>query len=191
MRLFVALDLPEAAREAFRNLIARLKKDCPGARWVRPKGIHVTLKFIGYVETSNLDSIRAALAPIRSKQPVEIEFRGLGFFPNERKPRVLCCGVEASANLASLAADVGRALEPLGIPVESRNFAPHVTLARLEPEKISSAEVQKLVGAAHEIEGKSFGSALEAEFHLFESILKPTGAEYQKLQAFPFVKGPA
>jgi len=89
MRLFVALDLPQEVRQKFRELIATIQKECPNARWVRPEGIHVTLKFIGYIEDKDLDSIRAALAPIRLEAPVEIAFRGLGFFPNERPP-ALC-----------------------------------------------------------------------------------------------------
>jgi 2'-5' RNA ligase len=156
---------------------------------VRPEGIHVTLKFIGHTGEENLDSICAALAPIRSEQPVEMEFRGLGFFPHERRPRVLWCAVGASANLVRLAADVGRALEPLGFAGESREYVPHLTLARLEPEKISPAEFQKLERAAEGAAGSSFGSARESEFYLFESMLKPTGAEYSRVQAFPFAKG--
>lgn len=189
MRLFVALDLPETVRQKFGELIATIEKECPDARWVRAEGIHVTLKFIGHIEDKNLDSICAALAPIRSEAPVEIVFRGLGFFPNERRPRVMFCGVEASPNLAGLAGDIDRGLEPLGIPRESRQFVPHLTLARLEPGKIPPGEAQKLVRAAQTLEGKSLGSARETDFFLFESILKHTGAEYKKLQAFPFVKG--
>lgn len=191
MRLFVALDLPEAVRQAFRELISKLKKSCPNARWVRPEGIHVTLKFIGHTDEKNIEPICAALGPIRSEQPAEMEFRGLGFFPHERRPRVLWCAVGASANLARLAADVGRALEPLGFAGESREYVPHLTLARLEPEKISPAEFQKLERAAEEAAGSSFGSARESEFYLFESMLKPAGAEYRRLRAFPFVKGSA
>jgi RNA 2',3'-cyclic 3'-phosphodiesterase len=189
VRLFVALDLPEAVRQAFRELISQLKKSSPNARWVRPEGIHVTLKFIGHTDERNLESICAALAPIRSEQPVEMEFRGLGFFPHERRPRVLWCAVGASANLARLTADIGRALEPLGMAAESREYVPHLTLARLEPERISPAELQKLERAAEEAAGSSFGSARESEFYLFESMLKPAGAEYRRVQAFPFVKG--
>jgi 2'-5' RNA ligase len=191
VRLFVALDLPEAVRQRFRELIARLKNDCPAARWVHPEGMHITLKFIGFIDDKNFDSICAALTPVRSARPVDTSFRGLGFFPNERRPRVAWCGVEASANLAKLARDVGEALEPLGIQQETREFVPHLTLSRLDPAQIPARELEKLVRACKKIEGNSFGTAHETEFYLFESILKKSGAEYRKLRAFPFVKGSA
>ena len=83
MRLFVALDLRQEVREAIRDLIARLKPASRNARWVRPEGMHVTLKFIGYVAAEQLDPIRAALSRIRSDRPVEMRFRGIGFFPTK------------------------------------------------------------------------------------------------------------
>jgi 2'-5' RNA ligase len=189
MRLFVALDLPQPVRQRFAGLIARLRKEFPGARWVRPERIHVTLKFIGHAEHKDLESISTALAAVRSDLAVEADFRGLRFFPNEQRPRVLFCGVEASANLAVLAGDVSRALEPQGIASEPREFVPHLTLARLDPGKIPAAELQRLVRVASEPGSEGFGSARETEFYLFESLLKSTGAEYKKLRVFPFVKG--
>jgi RNA 2',3'-cyclic 3'-phosphodiesterase len=191
VRLFVALDLPENVRQALRESIEPLKTACPKARWVRPEMMHVTLKFIGHIEAEKLDSVLAALLPVRSEQPVEMEFRGLGFFPSERRPRVVWCRVEASANLAALAADIESSLDPIGIASESREFIPHLTLARLDPEKVPQGSVEKLVHAASELKATDFGSSHDAEFYLFESILKPSGAEYKRLQTFPFVKGPA
>ena len=191
MRLFVAFDLPEAVRKALGELIRRLKQDCPTARWVRPEGIHITVKFIGHIEDKKLDEICAALAPFRSEQPVEMEFRGLGFFPNDRRPRVVWCGVKASANLAPLSADIERALEPLGIPRESRDFTPHLTLARLESAKDPRTQVGIWSTRRPSSQTKALDSARATEFHLFESVLKRSGAEYKRLQAFPFVKGSA
>src|ERR1700682_1792555 len=112
------MDLPEHVREVLKDLIARLKLDCPKGRWVRPEGMHITLKFIGEADPGKLDAIRAALETVHSSAPVEINLRGLGFFPNERRPRAAWCGVEASPNLAPLAADIARALEPLGFSAE-------------------------------------------------------------------------
>ena len=187
MRLFVALDLREDVRQAVRELIARLKPASRSARWVRPESMHVTLKFIGHEAPEKLEAIRSALTSIRSPQPVELDFRGIGFFPNDRRPRVIWCGMEASANLAPLAEDIERALEPLGIAPESRDFTPHLTLARFNPP----TRADELVRAAAEFQSRELGSARETEFHLFESMLRPTGAEYRKLASYPFVQGAA
>ena len=191
MRLFVALDFPDAVRQTLRELIARLQPGFRSAKWVRPEAMHITLKFIGEVDGEKLAPIRGALAPVHSSAPVEIHFRGLGFFPNERRPRVLWCGVEASPNLAELAEAVQRALVPLDIPAESRDFVPHLTLARFNRDGGPHRDLETLARAAGELKSYDFGRTRETEFHLIESILKPAGAEYRRLETFPIVKGSA
>jgi RNA 2',3'-cyclic 3'-phosphodiesterase len=190
VRLFVALDLPAEVRRELQELIERLRKVCPEARWVRPEGIHITLKFIGQVDPAKAELIHRVLKAIRSGSPVEMRFRGMGFFPNERRPRVVWCGVEGSRNLPELAADIEAAVEPLGIAREARPFTPHLTLARIDAEKVRRAHIEKLVEAAKKFESTTVGSAGETEFHLYESVTKPSGAEYKRLQSFPFLKGP-
>lgn len=182
VRLFVALELREEIREALRNLIARLTPVSKGARWARPEGMHVTLKFIGYVAEDQVEPIRKALAAIHFAQPVDLRFRGVGFFPNEKRPRVIWCGIEASSNLAPLAKDIESALEPLGIAPETRDFVPHLTLARFN----APAKMPELARAAAGFQSHEFGAAREAEFHLFESILRPSGAEYRRLASYHF-----
>lgn len=189
MRLFVAIDIPQAVREAIGELITRLRVESRDAKWVRPEVIHVTLKFIGEADAKQLDPIRTALASVHAMEAVEMQFRGLGFFPDARRPHVLWCGIAASPSLAELAAGVERALEPLGIPRESREFVPHLTLARLRPDRGPRRQLEKLVRAADELKSYDFGSARETEFHLIESQTKPSGAEYKTLESFPIVKG--
>jgi 2'-5' RNA ligase len=191
MRLFVALEIPGDVRTELAALIARLKPLCRAARWARPEGMHVTLKFIGHeiadADAEKLAAARAALATVKSGEPVDIQYRGIGFFPEARRPRVVWCGVHASANLARLAAGIESALAPLGIPAEARAFVPHLTLARFKsPEGIGvlAREIEKYADT-------EFGGAREAQFHLFESQLKPGGAEYRKIESFSFVKAAA
>jgi 2'-5' RNA ligase len=191
VRLFVALDLPDALRRSLAGVIERLKPKCREPRWVRPESMHLTLKFIGHAiaggDNQKLAELRSALAIVRSSGPVELRFRGIGFFPNERRPRVVWCGVQASPNLAQIAAEIDRLLEPLGIPREKRAFVPHLTLARIDPPR----PVDALARAAEELQSADFGSARENEFFLFESKLKPSGAEYTKIQSYPFVRAAA
>jgi RNA 2',3'-cyclic 3'-phosphodiesterase len=187
VRLFVALEIPAAVRDnlaaqirGLRDLSSKVVDKRP--HWVRPENLHVTLKFIGEVSPARFDGIRGTLSAIRSDAPVDLKFRGLGFFPDEQHPRVLWAGIDASANLASLAGDIDGALETQGMARERRAFTPHLTLARIEPLGLH----EKLRAAIQENRAREFGSFQTREFHLIESKLKPSGAEYTTLASFPF-----
>jgi len=187
VRLFVALEMPSAVRERFAALISELrtlesKSSVKKPRWVRPENLHVTLKFIGHVDPALLDPIRATLAKVRSDGPVDLRFRGLGFFPNAKRPRVLWAGTAASSNLSSLARDIDTSLAKLGISAEERAFTPHLTLARCDPSSISAA----MAGAVERDSARDFGGLRTTQFHLIESKLKASGAEYTTLQSFVF-----
>jgi 2'-5' RNA ligase len=129
-----------------------------------------------------LGPLQSVLSGIRSTEPVHLDFCDLGFFPNEKRPRVFWAGMEASANLKTLAADIDQAVHRLGFPLEERPFTPHLTLARFQPPGIPP----KLLQAIQEKGAQAFGSLRTGEIHLIESRLKPTGAEYTTLQTFHF-----
>ena len=183
MRLFVALEIPPAVRANLANFIKQLRPLAPQPHWVRPENLHVTLKFIGEIPAEKLPVIRASLAAVRSPLAVTIDFRGLGFFPNGKRPRVFWAGMNASANLKMLASDIERATEKLGIPREQRPFSPHLTLARFKPPRLP----EKLRVPIQDNAEREFGSLAAQEFHLIESKLKPSGAEYTTLESFLFV----
>jgi len=180
MRLFVALDIPEDVRAAIGALVAKLQDACRDARWVRVEGAHITLKFIGEVAFEKAEEIKSALATVPFPAPIAMSFRGVGFFPNERRPRVLWAGIEAGAELSALAAAVEMALEPLGIVRERRAFSPHITLARFE----SMNGIERLHAAIANAGSLEFGSAIAHEFHLYQSVLKRGGAEYTRLATY-------
>jgi RNA 2',3'-cyclic 3'-phosphodiesterase len=180
VRLFVALDIPEDVRAAIGALVKQLREQFRDARWVRIEGVHITLKFIGEVPSEKMEVIEAALRTVPSPAPIKINFRGLGFFPNERRPRVLWAGIESSAALGALAAAVDASLEPLGITREQRAFSPHLTLARYESSK-GLDWLREGIAAAGPLE---FGSGVAKEFHLYQSVLKRGGAEYTRLATF-------
>ena len=96
MRLFVALEIPSEVRENLAELLKSLRAVSPQIRFVRTENLHVTLKFIGEVPEATLATVRGALAGVRSEQIVTLDFRGLGFFPNERHARVFWAGIGAS-----------------------------------------------------------------------------------------------
>jgi RNA 2',3'-cyclic 3'-phosphodiesterase len=183
VRLFVAIEIPSEIRKAFAAFLAELRAVAPAAKWVRAENLHVTLKFLGHTDPSNLEKIVEALRMIRNSHPVTLEFCGLGFFPNERRPRVFWAGMDAPPNLQPLAQAVDRGLHAIGFPLEERPFAPHLTLARFNPPGLPPA----LAAFAKQRGSRGFGSMTAREFHLIESKLNPSGAEYTTLQSFSFV----
>jgi RNA 2',3'-cyclic 3'-phosphodiesterase len=191
VRVFVALDIPEEVRAAIGALIEKLRPTSKIARWVRIEGVHVTLKFIGEVPPEKIAAIKVSLSQIRFTEDIALKFRGVGFFPNERRPRVLWAGIEAGEELGALAAAVEAALERLGIAKEQRAFSPHLTLARFDTarHKPSASAFERLHETISKAGPLEFGSSTASEFHLYQSTLKRGGAEYTRLATFRFAGG--
>jgi RNA 2',3'-cyclic 3'-phosphodiesterase len=183
VRLFVAIQISEEPRRALAEVISHLTALAPRVKWVRAKNLHVTLKFLGNTDPAKLQPLENALSIIRSNGFVTLNFQGLSFFPNEKRPRVFWAGMEATPNLKTIAAGVDQAVHNLGFPLDERPFTPHLTLARFDPPGIAP----KLSAAIAENASRSFGSTTTNQFHLIESRVKPNGAEYTTLRSFPFV----
>lgn len=181
MRLFVALQIPEEVREAIAALIRELKPLDDSWKWTRPENLHVTLKFLGEIQEVRLKQFTETLRAVRADLPIAMMFRGLGFFPDEKRPRVLWAGIEAPASLPALAESLEEAFVRMGLPREEKAFTPHLTLARSKTGKPSP----KLREAFSKCAERDFGAGKASAFHLIESRLKSTGAEYTTLQSFP------
>jgi len=182
MRLFVALAIPTEVQENLASLIRELKSADSRPKWINSNNLHVTLKFIGEVAPEKVIEIGEALAVVRTQRQVIAEFRGIGFFPDARRPSVVWAGIQPSDILCTLAAEVNRVLALVGISREEKNFVPHLTIARFKEMRLSA-------GLRDEIEkrkSRAFGTLAASEFHLIESKLKSSGAEYTTLRSFRF-----
>ncbi len=191
MRLFVAIDLPEAIRAGIARWMTRLRPASPGLRWVDPDGIHLTLKFIGEVTEQRMGKIRGALGEVKGIQSVEIKVTGAGFFPNDRHARVFWIGVQPGLNFSTLAGGVDAALTPFTTTRERAPYIPHLTLARAGsgrpqrgPGDAPSPRFQKLQEKLAGAPEPDFGTMTAREFFLYESKLSPGGAEYRKIERF-------
>lgn len=177
MRLFVAIDVPDEIRSAIESeIVDQLRDRVPGARWTRPEGRHLTLKFLGNVDADRVESIGEALRATASRHSsFEASFEVVGGFPNLRRPRVLWIGVGEGAKLMSaLAQDVESGLEPLGFEPEGRPFQGHLTLARFkQPRSIAVPEI-----------AVQLNRFAVNEIVLFESRLHPKGARYEAVRRF-------
>ena len=182
VRLFVAMDLTDAIRSAIEQFCEKLRCACPSAKWVRVEGMHVTLKFVGWIADGRLDAVRATLEGIHSPSPVRMSFHGTGFFPSEKRPRVLWIGISTSPNLADLAREMEEKFVALGVEKETREFRPHLTLARFESPK-GFEHLREAIAKSGDLD---FGSLRTHKFHLYQSELLHGGAKYTRLASFEF-----
>lgn len=178
-RLFVAIELPTEIQQKLDIAEKHFKKFARDAKWVRVQGIHLTLKFLGYVDPAQIPVIEEALLQQCGAAPFSVEAKGCGFFPNARRPAVFWVGVHAEP-LAPLQQTIEEAMATLGFEKEKRPFSAHLTLARFR-------DPHGLIPLTREVEKYSegsYGKFLVSDFVLFESILHPQGAEYHALRRF-------
>ena len=181
MRAFIAIDLPEPLHAALAEAQQAFRNACRDARWTRPEGIHLTLKFLGEISDAQTKQVVEALAQIGQFEPFSVEVKGFGFFPQAQRPRVFWAGRRGAAG-AGGTCRAGR--EPHG---ENRVCArgPRL-LAAPDPGALSSAAPAAGAGGGGRRTGHYFAGEFEAsEFFLFESKLSPQGAQYRKVMRFP------
>ena len=185
MRVFVALDIDDAIRQRLQLFLDGVRGFAPDARWVSPESVHVTLKFIGEKSTEAVAEIKQALGGIRAGV-VEISFRGYGFFPTARAPRVFWVAIEAGPQLATLAKSVDEAVATLGIPKEEHAFSPHLTLARRGGSGAPGWRKGDAPNQSFQRLQEKLAAMPAPEFFLYESQLGRGGSRYTKLAGFGF-----
>src|SRR5262249_7320362 len=96
-RLFVAISLPDEILQQLEELQKKLKRFARDAKWVKPQSIHLTLKFLGYVDPVKIPAIANSLAKISNESSsATVQIKGCGFFPNSRRPSVFWTGIESN-----------------------------------------------------------------------------------------------
>src|SRR5579859_5448445 len=187
LRLFVAIELPEPAREALAAVQKRLQTADKGhsVRWSSVDGIHLTLKFLGETRPDQVPEITAGLtASAEGYAPFDLEIVGLGCFPNSRKPRIVWAGSGGNISaLRSLHDAVEQHIAPLGFPTDERGFSPHFTLGRARQEA-STASLAALGSAVEKLDPGTLYSWRVTGFSLIRSDLRPSGAVYTQIAHF-------
>ncbi|AEH44862.1 2'-5' RNA ligase [Thermodesulfatator indicus DSM 15286] len=187
-RLFLAISLPAKIKEKLKSLQEDLAKTQAHVRWVRPEGIHLTLKFFGEVpEEKTTQLIKAIEKVLEREKPGLLRFKvkDLGVFPNPRSPRVIWAGLEGDlVKLAKLQRHLEEAFIPLGFPMEKRAFVPHLTLGRIKSPRKRNVLMAKV--ADYQEKNWSIPDDIEIEeIVLYESKLHPEGAIYTPRKRFP------
>ena len=183
-RAFVAIDLPESVRSTLRMVQQELKSGKFRIKWVRPESIHLTLKFLGDIDVARIDAIADAMTlAVKNSTRLVLAPRGLGVFPNARRPRVIWVGLGGQLDLLkNLQQALEAQLAELGLPKESRPFKGHLTLGRVKG-KIAAARLQ---AALADCENFEFDSFEVNQIILFKSQLQSSGAVYTKVKQVNF-----
>ena len=184
MRVFLAVEVPLPIIKNIQKIQDILRRQVQGAiRWVRPEGVHLTLKFFGEVSSEEAGKIITAAAERTvTVPPFELEARGLGVFPDVNRPRVIWLGIAGEVGpLLLLQRELEETFGRLGFPKEERPFRAHLTLGRIKVPR----GVPGLAGALEAAAAGRAGSFRVEEAALFQSELTPGGAIYTRLASFP------
>ena len=178
LRLFVAIEIPQAARALAEDAFAPLRELFPKARWVPGENLHVTLKFLGWTYPRLTDWVRAQVGAIADERsPLETRLAGVGAFPSSARARVLWVGLE---DLRGQMAEIAQALDA-GLSrefrPENRAFRPHLTLARSDPPLKLPADFETTV-----LESEPFPVE---RLVLFRSHLQRPAPRYERVAEFP------
>lgn len=189
IRSFIAIPLTDEIHQNLADFIRLHKLDmrAAGLRPVKPGNIHLTLKFLGEVESFRIPTISQCLEELtRRHVPFSIIVQGLGAFPGWRKsPRVLWVGAQPADLLQELFQLVDSETAAIGFPSEDRKFSPHLTLARINQQPSNPVQ-RELIEKLMNLEGEPlFGKMTVNEVVLFKSLLQPSGPEYSILSRHP------
>ena len=177
IRTFIAIRLPGEIDRALGKLADGMRPAWPerSVRWAKAENIHLTLRFLGDMESVRIGEIRDGLVGVvLGHEAFRLALSGSGCFPNECRPRVVWTGVDDEAGrLASLQSDIEGLVRALGCEPEKRDYRPHLTLGRVKHGVKPPQEnwLEDPPALAFEV------GAVE----LIESALKPGGAEYRTL----------
>ena len=178
-RLFIAIDLSDAAKES----ISLIQNGLRSARWIARENLHLTLRFIGEVSDLEAEDIHSALCKVRSL-PFVLKLGGAGVFSSGIRPRSVWIGVQDRLPIISLKSDIDRALGSAGLGPDGRKYIPHVTVAKLMGRSSNISNFMPRLGSARRI------SVEIEQFVLFSSFLTRAGPVYTPEMHYPLTVAP-
>jgi 2'-5' RNA ligase len=184
IRSFIALELPAPIISLLDNVQQELKSLKLRARWVRTENIHLTLKFLGDIDTGDVDKIGEAICTAAEGfAPFLLALKGVGFFPGIKRPRVIWVGLDGQIQLLiQLQRKLADNLAAIGFPNEKRQFKGHLTLGRIR-EAANPHTIRQIIEEYSDLGSEEF---TVGRVVLFQSGLKPTGAVYTGLRTISF-----
>jgi len=180
IRSFIALDLPEDLKKGLQNLQDKARKHTDCVRWVRPDNIHMTLKFLGAIEESQVEPIAQILENMTSGiTPFKLQVKGFGAFPNARNPKVIWVGMEDNQQrLVLFQEKLEGTLAAIGFAPEKRAYSPHLTLGRVK-ESRGKRDIEQLI---EKYKNEDLGYFTADTIVFYRSDLHPSGPVYSFLK---------
>ena len=181
IRSFIALDLPEDLRKGLQNLQDRVRKLTDCVRWVKPDNIHLTLKFLGAIEESQVEPIGRILENMTTGiAPFKLQVKGFGAFPNARNPKVIWMGMDDNQQRVVLFQEkLEETLAAIGFAPEKRTYSPHLTLGRVK-ESRGKREIEQLI---EKYKDEDLGYFTAGSIVFYRSDLQPSGPVYSSLKS--------
>ena len=178
LRTFVAVPITDPVLDFLRQIQKQLQSSGMNIRWVAVKNIHLTLKFLGEVETSQVNAVIEQMDnAAKSFSPFWLSAKGVGVFPNFRNARIIWVGLTGDRQrLEAMRATLESKLASAGFRADSRRFHAHLTIGRTR-QRIESQTMQTSLKPLTEVTSESFRVN---QLNLYKSDLKPTGAEYTR-----------
>jgi len=189
IRSFIALPISGPVRDTLRNIIKELDVALEDKiRWVRPEGIHLTLRFMGNVDPKIIEGLLLLLPDlVTGFKPFELTISELGCFPNNRRPRVLWAGVKGDLSiLQDLHLAVDNVVDKTGLPTEQRGFSPHLTLGRVH-RNLSEREIKKIGQLIGTTSLPDIPSWINRTVDLMRTELDPEGSRHYLVGSFPLL----
>ena len=188
MRTFISVELPDEVKKNIVELVNELKDTGAGVKWVEAKNLHISLKFLGWVEDRQIDELPDLITTaVSGTGSFKAKFEDLGTFPEGKSPRVVWVGTaEGGDKLCDLAKALEENLSKAGFRGEDREFRPHTTIGRVKEKKVPRQArdkgVDKLKEKIKSIKDAKFGEALVDRIYLMKSTLTPSGPIYEKIK---------
>ena len=183
IRAFLAIRLPDDVTAALGHLADEVvKAKVGGLKPVRPENIHLTLKFFGNLNAQQVKSIIDIVTiTVTAIRPFTLRLGNVGAYPNNKSPRVLWVGLDGDVALLQDAhRRIETALEQIAIEPDSREFRPHLTVARIR-DRATDTERRRAAEALFSADVQSGLAVPVDRVNLVRSILLPDGPQYSSL----------
>ena len=185
MRVFIAVNIDDKIRGAVGDLQEQLQKKTRAGKselkWVSPELMHLTLKFLGDVDETQIVAVCNAVKEAAAAcEPFDISIESLGYFGG-RVAKVLWVGTgQGTGAIDKLQKKIARQLDQLGWPPEARKFFGHLTLCRIKGKNAGL----ELAGVSEDYKDFRAGVVSVDSVSVYQSQLTPKGPVYTVLGTY-------